>query len=453
LVTIKDKRKLEHQKIEANKVLFSAWVTDPATISPADSGRVGTMAVDFPYCQILQSLSAKAAQKQPQQEFNAVLGKASLYSPDRKVLFNLIKQPEILKPVSAASAQRETYYEVIRQDDYAADLVEQETEYIKADQEATDRTASEPSVSEIEETPTAATGHEAEAPAHEYQADDAEAGSEPEMIIEEEEAVTVSSEDQDVSLQITDENAGVQQAGITSSWNEEEKMIIENIAAADFFAFEGKLDSIQAGQSRETSDVDNNSGDVETRSVIDPEEIAETASAESEEVARYDDDSMPYSFLWWLHKTRNEHAHTYQPYVEFRLDTNRKIKTVVNEELNQQIIENIFHLASPLDDMETKQPQTVPFEVKRKEEEIIEKFIREEPQIHPPSPDKLDMENKARKSAEDPNDLVSETLASIYTEQMLFHKAIDTYQKLSLKFPEKRAYFADQISELQKKIN
>ena len=63
------------------------------------------------------------------------------------------------------------------------------------------------------------------------------------------------------------------------------------------------------------------------------------------------------------------------------------------------------------------------------------------------------MENKARKSAEDPNDLVSETLAAIYTEQMLFHKAIDTYKKLSLKFPEKRTYFADQISELEKKIN
>jgi hypothetical protein len=95
----------------------------------------------------------------------------------------------------------------------------------------------------------------------------------------------------------------------------------------------------------------------------------------------------------------------------------------------------------------------VPFQIKRKEDFIVEKFIREEPQIKPPNSDKLDNENKARKSAEDSNDLVSETLANIYTDQMLFHKAIETYKKLSLKFPEKSTYFADQIRDLEKKIN
>lgn len=184
---------------------------------------------------------------------------------------------------------------------------------------------------------------------------------------------------------------------------------------------------------------------------LEPEIKAEDSETD-QKVSKYDDDKMPYSFLWWLNKTRNEHSDTYQPYVEFKLDTTQTIKRTSVDQLSSQIIENIFHLQSPLEEVENA-PKTVPFQVRRKEDSILDKFIKEEPQIKPPNSQKLDTENKARKSAEDPNDLVSETLAQIYTDQMLFQKAIDTFKKLSLKFPEKSTYFADQIIELEKKVN
>lgn len=172
--------------------------------------------------------------------------------------------------------------------------------------------------------------------------------------------------------------------------------------------------------------------------------------------SRYHDEKMPYSFMWWLDKTRQEHAQTYQPYASpFRPDTSAQIETAVaaKEPLEQQYIEHIFHLRS-VEELEqsTTQPQTVPFAVDKKETKIIEKFIREEPQISTPRPEKLDVENKARKSTEDKLDMVSETLAKIYTEQMLYHKAIDTYQKLRLKYPDKSGYFAARIDELEQKI-
>jgi DNA-binding GntR family transcriptional regulator len=185
-----------------------------------------------------------------------------------------------------------------------------------------------------------------------------------------------------------------------------------------------------------------------TESIIDPAKVKEA----DQNVSKYNDDKMPYSFLWWLNKTRNEHSDTYQPFVEFKLDTTQTIKRNSVDQLSSQIIENIFHLQSPLEAIENA-PKTVPFQVRRKEDSILDKFIKEEPQIKPPNSQKLDTENKARKSAEDPNDLVSETLAQIYTDQMLFQKAIDTFKKLSLKFPEKSTYFADQIIELEKKVN
>ena len=174
----------------------------------------------------------------------------------------------------------------------------------------------------------------------------------------------------------------------------------------------------------------------------------------SQRVSRYNDDTLPYTFLWWLNKTRREHNENYQPYVSFKLDTSQSIKRQKPDQLNQQMIENIFHLNVPFEGYEKKtasNSNTVEFEVKKKEDDIIEKFIKQDPQIRPMPAEKIDTENKARKSSEDSYDLVSETLAQIYTEQMLFHKAIDTYKKLSLKFPEKNAYFADQISELEKR--
>ena len=120
-------------------------------------------------------------------------------------------------------------------------------------------------------------------------------------------------------------------------------------------------------------------------------------------------------------------------------------------ELQQQYVEHIFHIQSPFNPEEILN-NTPELHGDPKDVAIIDNFIKKDPQISPPRPDQIDNENKARKSAEDQNDVVSETLAKIYIEQMLYHKAIDTYDKLSLKFPEKSRYFADLIQSIKKKI-
>lgn len=62
-----------------------------------------------------------------------------------------------------------------------------------------------------------------------------------------------------------------------------------------------------------------------------------------------------------------------------------------------------------------------------------------------------DAELRAKKSVEMGDELVTETLARIFVLQGHDDRAIATYEKLRLKYPEKSDYFAAKIAELQQK--
>ena len=51
------------------------------------------------------------------------------------------------------------------------------------------------------------------------------------------------------------------------------------------------------------------------------------------------------------------------------------------------------------------------------------------------------------------NELMTETLAKIYLKQQKYKKAMDAFRILSLKYPEKNAFFADQIKKIKKLEN
>ena len=214
-----------------------------------------------------------------------------------------------------------------------------------------------------------------------------------------------------------------------------DEFAIESIVAMDFFAFEKSKQNNQVAEVKSTPQTN----------IPQPEEY--NFEAEAQTISKYDDDKLPYTFLWWLAKTRKEHEQIFQPYV-----TAKRKNNSISGELQQQYIEHIFHLQTPFNTQEETNIGPLNRQISHKGNEIIETFIKNEPQIRVPKPDQINNENKAKKSAEDNYDLVSETLASIYIEQTLYHKAIDTYEKLSLKFPEKSRYFADLIQSLEKKI-
>ena len=80
--------------------------------------------------------------------------------------------------------------------------------------------------------------------------------------------------------------------------------------------------------------------------------------------------------------------------------------------------------------------------------DLIDKFISNNPKIKPipnhiPKPKLVSDENDISEN------LMTETLARIYLEQKNYDKAIQSYKILSLKYPEKSSFFADQIKLVQ----
>ncbi|MFY0483428.1 tetratricopeptide repeat protein [Flavobacterium sp. PLA-1-15] len=85
---------------------------------------------------------------------------------------------------------------------------------------------------------------------------------------------------------------------------------------------------------------------------------------------------------------------------------------------------------------------------KKKKLDIIDKFIEANPKIPPikqnePTPIVL------QQPEGDTSYLMTETLAKVYLEQKKYQKAIQAYEILILKYPEKSSLFADRISDIK----
>ena len=85
---------------------------------------------------------------------------------------------------------------------------------------------------------------------------------------------------------------------------------------------------------------------------------------------------------------------------------------------------------------------------------LIDKFLEAQPKMpqikdkEPASP----MESALVQDASS-EDFVTETLASIYAQQGYYKKAVQIFEKLSLKYPEKSTYFAEQIEKIKHLMN
>ncbi|NJB36658.1 hypothetical protein [Croceivirga sp. JEA036] len=150
--------------------------------------------------------------------------------------------------------------------------------------------------------------------------------------------------------------------------------------------------------------------------------------------------SEKHSFTEWLQLTS-----THQPIARD------------NEDIKETPISKVskvkdYPLASKAETVKTNTQKGLN---KKKKFELLDKFISTNPKIVPNAElmKKVDISDTQKVDA---SQLMTETLAKVYLEQKKYKKAIQAYKILSLKYPEKSGFFADQIravKQLQKEKN
>lgn len=110
------------------------------------------------------------------------------------------------------------------------------------------------------------------------------------------------------------------------------------------------------------------------------------------------------------------------------------------EKLEEELIESIAKLA--LRNIQDEQLA------------IIEQFIKKEPRIQPTRQGDtiVEVEDLSESSTTLNGPLVTESYAKILSRQGRFQQAIEVYKKILVKNPEKSAYFAEKIADLEKKM-
>jgi tetratricopeptide (TPR) repeat protein len=155
-------------------------------------------------------------------------------------------------------------------------------------------------------------------------------------------------------------------------------------------------------------------------------------------------------------KTSNEEVSNINELVEEKLEIGKPLPFSLNERHSFQEWLQLSKLkpiereeqADQTNISEPEPTSEVNFE-KQKKNVLIDKFIENNPKI---PPIKKDTEVPAifyEPSHTDNSSLMTETLARVYLEQKKYQKAIQAYEILILKYPEKSSFFADRILDIK----
>jgi hypothetical protein len=464
---------------------FISYINTPYAIAANDTALLQDIVKQFPYFQTAHLLYTKGLHNQNSVHYNAQLKVTAAYATDRKHLHKLITGSAVIS---------ETEQEVIMPPgsvSVALEPITNEQPEIQEPEISAPTIVAEEHVSEIEEPLPSAEN----IPVIEIQHIQERNDISEEVATKEETTETVVVSEIPVSTTISEviqvpeileikEESTVDANELAQSENEQKELITENVIDEDVEVKEEEKNSLpeqETGISQEpaleqeylaqaaAAYVELNIGEtpiqkdisetpqvqqseeqfqefVKTNFVLaneqetpDNSEEQQTEHIQEQEHQNIQelDDTQLYSFADWLKHTKspsgavNTKPNDYTP---------QQVSAVEEEHQEQQIIKP----SRPL---------------KKATNDIIEKFIQEEPKIRPnkelpkPKTEFFNPVDMAKQSVAEDITFVSETLAKIYLQQQNYNKAIEAYESLRLKYPEKRLYFATQIKKIRKIIN
>lgn len=314
-------------------------------------------------------------------------------------------------------------------------------------QEGNDILVEEPTADTIEEAITSDTITESTAPQETY-VEEAEFELEASNLQNNEESESVSTKVEGVESELGETintNLAFNENEIDSIPNEVES-IVETVnentetAIVDNAISENEIEALSETPNNEAA-IDNSAEEVntvdeaiafklestETTEVIETQENIEQVSAPIQN-PNFTEAS---NFFEWLTQLKNPEKEEKKNDI-----TQGAISTVVSQSHQSPIYagEDITEAVS---------------ERKPDADAIIERFIKINPTISRPKAEFYNPEAKSKESDTESDDLATETLAKIYTDQNLNDKAIEVYQRLIVLYPAKAAEYTAIIAELE----
>jgi tetratricopeptide (TPR) repeat protein len=143
---------------------------------------------------------------------------------------------------------------------------------------------------------------------------------------------------------------------------------------------------------------------------------------------------------------------------EFETVLKRTAVRVSNRKLMYRFLNDEIITAPPDNDLqnqESSENKSEQEEEKHSSNLLIDKFLQGDYGVIRQNPDETkdkpndQLKEVAEKSVEENEEIITETLANIYFQQKNYEKALDAFEKLSLKYPEKSVYFASRIKEIE----
>lgn len=424
----------------------------------------------FPYCQTLQLLYLKQLHDSNHFSFNQQLKVASIYAGDRVKLYELIHNTSAIsekEDVKTAFADNNSIQETINQSDTIIETSIKSDDFIELTLEPTlieDATIKE----------STATFFETENNTNEKQIETAlfENAVEHEKVDLQNVINQRINEllSQNSHYGIVDANTEEKESNYlhTDSVNELQSTSDANIEEVPFNnATLNQKDEIQFTEVKVLADLNEDKNQ--------SEEIKEVEIELDEE--NKEENSSHHSFLYWLNHSKmapvisDIKALSNNP--EFEKKSQEKNVPLSNTNTKPEVREIESSTTSIKESSKSEPPydlndntKDVDFDSILANDEIIiskgndspqtsnsssliDQFIQNKPRIENKKNAFYSPANAARASVIFDSDVVSETLAEIFVKQQHYQKAINAYEKLSLKFPEKSISFATRIEKIK----
>jgi hypothetical protein len=225
-----------------------------------------------------------------------------------------------------------------------------------------------------------------------------------------------------------------------------EELKVPEIEFQEVKAEETLLEEAIKVQEESKTEVEVEVAKVQEQKIKEPEviETSETGEESTKIAEEYLEIGKPLDF------TINE-KHSFQEWLQLSgaqpIDRTEEITVENKQEAKETIQPHTPPVVQEIEDP-VAEPEILD-EDKKKKAEIINKFIETNPKISPIKSGSPTVAIQFDINSGDNSYLMTETLARVYLEQKKYTKAIQAYQILILKYPEKISFFADRISDIK----